>query len=46
MCRRWGTPKNLCLAFIDKLEKQLLIKKLMKCAKKRFKNFNITVAFS
>ena len=34
MCRRWGTPKNLYLAFIDKLEKQLLIKKLMKCAKK------------
>ena len=34
MCRRWGTPQNFCLAFIDELEKQLLIKKLMKWAKK------------
>ena len=24
MWRRWGTPKNLCLAFIDELEKQHL----------------------
>ena len=34
MCRRSGTPQNFCLAFIDELEKQLLIKKLMKWAKK------------
>ena len=35
MCRRWGTPQNFCLTFIDELEKQLLIKKLMKWAKKK-----------
>ena len=34
MCRRWDTPQNFCLAFIDELEKQLIIKKLMKWAKK------------
>ena len=34
MCRRWGKPQNFCLAFTDELEKQLLIKKLMKGAKK------------
>ena len=33
MCRRWGTPHNFCLAFIDEIEKQLLIKKLIKWAK-------------
>ena len=27
MWRRWGTPQNYCLAFIDELEKQLFIKK-------------------
>ena len=37
MCRRWGTPQNLCLTFIDELEKQLLIKKLMKWAKKNLR---------
>ena len=26
MRRRWGTPQNFCLAFIDELKKQLLIK--------------------
>ena len=25
--RWWGTPKNICLAFIDKLEKQLFVTK-------------------
>ena len=25
--RRWGTPQNFFLAFIDKLEKQIIIKK-------------------
>ena len=34
MCRRWGTTQNFCLAFIDELDKQLLIKKLMKWVKK------------
>ena len=43
MCRRWGTPQNFCLAFIDEFQKQLLIKKLMKWAKKKLKNFNINV---
>ena len=27
MWRKWGTPQNFCLAFIDELEKQLFIKK-------------------
>ena len=27
MYRRWGTPQNFCLPFIDELEKQLFIKK-------------------
>ena len=27
MWRRWGTPQNFCLAFIDELEKQIFIKK-------------------
>ena len=34
MGRRWGTPHNFCLTFNDELEKQLLIKKLMKWAQK------------
>ena len=41
MWRRCGTPQNYCLAFIDELEKQLLIKKLLKWANKKYKNFNI-----
>ena len=45
MCRRWDTPQTFCLAFIDELENQLLIKKPMKWAKKKCKNFNINVAF-
>ena len=40
MRRRWGTPQNLFLAFIDELEKQLLIKLLKRVNEKR-KNFNI-----
>ena len=40
---RWGTSQNFCLAFID--EKQLL-KKLLKWANEKCKNFNIyNVAF-
>ena len=27
MWRRWGTPQNFFLAFIDELEKQIIIKK-------------------
>ena len=27
MSRRWGTPQNFFLAFIDELEKQIIIKK-------------------
>ena len=42
MCRRWDTPQNFCLTFIDGLEKQLPIKKLMKWAKKKCKDFNIS----
>ena len=28
---RWGTPQNFFLAFIDKLEKQIIIKKSHSC---------------
>ena len=46
MWRRWGTPKNFFLAFIDELEKQIIIKKLLKWANKKQNNFNIyNVAF-
>ena len=38
---RWSTPQNLYLAFIKELEKQLFIKKLLKWANKKCKNFNI-----
>ena len=27
MWKKWYTPQNLCLAFIDELEKELFIKK-------------------
>ena len=37
--RRWDKPQNFCLAFIDELEK--LLKKLLKWANKKCKNFNI-----
>ena len=39
--RKRGTPQNLCLAFIYELEKQLFIKKTVKWANKKCKNFNI-----
>ena len=35
MCRRSGTPQNFCLAFIDELEKQLLIKKTDEVGQKK-----------
>ena len=42
MQRRWGTPQNFCLTFIDEFEKQLFIKKNpVKWANKKFKNLNI-----
>ena len=41
MWRRWGAPQNFCLAFSDELEKQLLLKKMLKKANKKCKNFNI-----
>ena len=39
--QREGTPQNFCVKFIDKLEKQLFIKKTVKWANKKCKNFNI-----
>ena len=39
--KKWGTPQNFFLAFIDKLEKQIIIKKLLKWATKKQNNFNI-----
>ena len=30
MQRRWGTPQNLFLAFINELEKHIIIKKTAK----------------
>ena len=44
MWRRWGTPQNFFLPFIDELEKQIIIKKkkkLLKWANKKQINFNI-----
>ena len=41
MWGRWGTPQNLFLEFIDKLEKQIIIKKLLKWANKKQNNLNI-----
>ena len=41
MWRRWGTPQNFFLAFIDDLEKQIIIKKTVEVAVKKQNNFNI-----
>ena len=42
MWRRWDTPQDFFLAFIDELEKQLFIKKnLLKWASKKSNNVNI-----
>ena len=41
MWRTWSTPQNFCLEFIDELEKQLFIKKNVKWASKKCKNFNV-----
>ena len=32
---RWGTPQKFIVAFTDELEKQMLIKKLLKWANKK-----------
>ena len=45
MWRGSGTPQNFCLAFIDELEKQLFIKRTLKWANKKCKNFNIYNVF-
>ena len=45
MWRRWGTPQNFFLAFIDELEKQI-IKKTVEVGQWKTNNFNIyNVAF-
>ena len=41
MRRRWGTTQKFCLPFIDGLEKQRFIKKLLRWANKKCKNVNI-----
>ena len=38
--KKLGTPHNFFLAFIDELEKQYLLKKLLKWANKEQNNFN------
>ena len=45
MCRRWGTPQNFCFAFIDEIEKQLLIKKLIKWAKENVRLLIVILYF-
>ena len=46
MWRRWDTLQNFFLAFIDKLEKQIIIKKTVEWVnKKKQNNFNIYVLF-
>ena len=42
MCR-WDTPQNFCFAFIDDLEKQLFIKKLLKLANKNVRILIFTI---
>ena len=41
MWRRWGTPQNFFLAFIDELEKQIIIKKTVEVGQQKQNNFNI-----
>ena len=46
MWRMWGRPRTFFLAFIDELQKQIIIRKLLKWANKKQNNFNIyNVAF-
>ena len=41
MWRRWDTPQNFFLTFIDGLEKLLFIKKTVKWANKKQNTFKI-----
>ena len=43
MWRRWGTPQNFCLVLLMNLKYNYLLKKLLKQANKRCKNFNIYI---
>ena len=43
-CEEGGTHFRICLAFVDKLKKQLFIKKLLEWVNKKGQNFNIYVA--
>ena len=46
MSRRWGKPQNLFLAFIDELEKQIIITKTVEVGQQKNNNFHIyNVAF-
>ena len=42
-CEEVGTHFRICLAFVDKLIKQLFIKKLLEWVNKKGQNFNISV---
>ena len=42
-CEEGGTHFRICLAFVDKLKKQLFIKKLLEWVNKKGQNFNISV---
>ena len=42
-CEEGGTHFRICLAFVDKLKKQLFIKKLLEWVNKKGQNFNIYV---
>ena len=44
MSRRWDTPQNFCLAFINELEKQLF-KKLLKWANKNVRILIFTMLY-
>ena len=43
-CEEGGTHFRICLAFVDKLKKQLFIKKLLEWVNEKGQNFNIHVA--
>ena len=44
--RRWGTPQNLFLAFIDELEKLVIVEKTVEVGRLKASTFNIyNVAF-
>ena len=43
MLKRWGTPQNFCLVLLMNLKYNYLLKKLLKQANKRCKNFNIYI---